>query len=90
MAVEILNGDPAAAIVEYIDHSPNSLEAMTPHGRSALGRWIIGSVTGRFPVRTRGGSPNYGHNKARRLKFRVFCFLGIPDQCHRFYLYRTS
>ena len=79
MAVEILNGEPAAAIVEYIDHSPNPQVAMITYGRSGLGRWIIGSVTGRFSVRTRGGSPIYGHNKARRLKFRVFCFLVIPD-----------
>ena len=47
VAVEVLNGDPATAIVKYIDHWPNSLVAMTSHGHSGLGRWIIGSVTDR-------------------------------------------
>ena len=47
VAVEVLNGDPATAIVEFIDRSPNSLVAMTTHGRSGLGRWTLGSVTDR-------------------------------------------
>lgn len=47
VTVEVLNGDPATAIVEYIDRSPDSLLAMTTHGRSGLGRWVIGSVTDR-------------------------------------------
>ncbi len=47
VAVEVLNGDAATAIVEFIDHSPGSLVAMTTHGRSGLGRWALGSVTDR-------------------------------------------
>ncbi len=47
VAAEVLNGDPATAIVEYIDKTPNSLLAMTTHGHSGLGRWIIGSVADR-------------------------------------------
>lgn len=45
--VEILNGDPATAIVDYIDKTPNSLVAMTTHGHSGVGRWTLGSVTDR-------------------------------------------
>ena len=47
VAVEVLNGDPATAIVEYVDRSPNSLVAMTTHGHSGLARWTMGSVTDR-------------------------------------------
>ena len=47
VAVEVLNGDPATAIVEYIDKSPNSLLAMTSHGHSGLGRWVMGGVADR-------------------------------------------
>ena len=47
VAVEVLNGDAATAIVEFIDNSPDSLVAMTTHGRSGLGRWALGSVTDR-------------------------------------------
>ncbi len=45
--MEVLNGDAATAIVEFIDNSPDSLVAMTTHGRSGLGRWALGSVTDR-------------------------------------------
>ena len=47
VTVEVLNGDPATAIVEYIDRSPDCLVAMTTHGRTGLGRWTLGSVTDR-------------------------------------------
>ena len=47
VTVEVLNGDPATAIVDYIDRSPTCLVAMTTHGRSGLGRWTLGSVTDR-------------------------------------------
>ena len=47
VAVEVLNGDPATAIVEFFEKTPNSLLAMTTHGHSGLGRWTIGSVTDR-------------------------------------------
>ncbi len=45
VGVEVLNGDPATAIVEYIERSPNSLVAMTTHGHSGIARWTLGSVT---------------------------------------------
>jgi len=41
----VLDGDPAATIVAYATaHSQVSLIAMTTHGRTGLGRWILGSV----------------------------------------------
>jgi nucleotide-binding universal stress UspA family protein len=49
LAVEerVLHGDPGAAIVELTEELPNALVAMTTHGRSGVGRWVLGSVTNR-------------------------------------------
>lgn len=38
-------GDPAVAIIEEADRLPGTLIAMATHGRSGLGRWLLGSVT---------------------------------------------
>ncbi len=43
----LLKGDPAAALVDLAQRSPDSLVAMTTHGRSGIGRWVIGSVADR-------------------------------------------
>jgi nucleotide-binding universal stress UspA family protein len=43
----IVQGHPAAAIVDFPGQAPNCLFAMTTHGRSGLGRWLLGSVTDR-------------------------------------------
>ena len=40
----LLHGDPGGAIVDLAREIPNSLVAMTTHGRSGLGRWLLGSV----------------------------------------------
>ncbi len=50
----LLHGDPASAIVDLAHETPNSLVAMTSHGRSGLGRWLLGSVADRV-VRHSGG-----------------------------------
>ena len=50
----VLHGDPANAIVDLTHEMPNALVAMTTHGRSGVGRWVLGSVTDRV-VRYSGG-----------------------------------
>jgi nucleotide-binding universal stress UspA family protein len=42
-----LHGHPAAAIVDLARETPHSLIAMTTHGRSGVGRWLLGSVADR-------------------------------------------
>ena len=41
----VREGDPAQAIIEEADERPNTLIAMATHGRSGIGRWLLGSVT---------------------------------------------
>ncbi|PZC46868.1 MAG: Nucleotide-binding universal stress protein, UspA family [Chloroflexi bacterium] len=41
------HGSPAAVIVDLAKNTPDSLVVMTTHGRSGMGRWILGSVTDR-------------------------------------------
>ncbi len=43
----IVHGDPAASIVDAARDTPNSMVAMTTHGRSGVGRWFLGSVADR-------------------------------------------
>lgn len=43
----VVQGHPAATIVDFPAHTPNCLFAMTTHGRSGVGRWLLGSVTDR-------------------------------------------
>jgi nucleotide-binding universal stress UspA family protein len=44
----VLEGDPAATIVGYVQDQPEKLLlAMATHGRSGLGRWVFGSVAER-------------------------------------------
>jgi nucleotide-binding universal stress UspA family protein len=45
--VLVLAGHPAEAIVDLARETPNCLVAMTTHGRSGIGRWLLGSVTDR-------------------------------------------
>jgi nucleotide-binding universal stress UspA family protein len=40
-------GDPASGIVEEAKKVPGTLVAMSTHGRSGVGRWLMGSVTDR-------------------------------------------
>ena len=50
----LLHGHPAEAIIELARQTSDSLVAMTTHGRSGLGRWVLGSVTDRV-VQHSGG-----------------------------------
>jgi nucleotide-binding universal stress UspA family protein len=43
----LLHGHPAAAIVDLARETPHSLVAMTTHGRSGVGRWLLSSVADR-------------------------------------------
>ena len=43
----LLRGHPAATIADLAREIPGSLVAMTTHGRSGMGRWILGSVADR-------------------------------------------
>jgi nucleotide-binding universal stress UspA family protein len=49
----ILRGDAGDAIVDYARALPNNLIAMSTHGRSGLGRWLVGSVADKV-VRSSG------------------------------------
>ena len=44
---EVLQGDPAGAILDMTQRTPDCLVAMTTHGRSGVERWVMGSVTDR-------------------------------------------
>ncbi len=41
---DVLRGAAAPRIVEFAKETPGSMVAMTTHGRSGLGRWVLGSV----------------------------------------------
>ena len=41
---DVLRGAASHSIVEFAKETPGSLVAMTTHGRSGLGRWVLGSV----------------------------------------------
>ena len=43
----VIHGDPATAIVDLTHEYPDALVAMTTHGRSGIGRWLMGSVADR-------------------------------------------
>jgi nucleotide-binding universal stress UspA family protein len=43
----ILHGDAASGILDAASASPGSMVAMTSHGRSGIGRWVLGSVADR-------------------------------------------
>jgi len=47
-------GDAAGAILDLAQATVNSLVVMTTHGRSGVGRWVLGSVADRV-VRNSGG-----------------------------------
>jgi nucleotide-binding universal stress UspA family protein len=44
VTVKIMNGDPAARIVDQAKHEKADLIAMSTHGRSGIARWVLGSV----------------------------------------------
>lgn len=51
----LIHGSAALAIADYVKEVPDCLVAMTTHGRSGIGRWVMGSVADR--VIRHSGSP---------------------------------
>ena len=51
---EVLDGHPAEAILTFAEKTPDSLLAMTTHGRSRVSRLVMGSIADRV-VRSIGG-----------------------------------
>ncbi len=45
VSTHALHGRPAGELIDYAAKVPNSLLAMSSHGRSGVGRWMLGSVT---------------------------------------------
>lgn len=43
----VLEGDAAAEIIDVARRTPDNLIAMSTHGRSGIGRWVLGSVAER-------------------------------------------
>jgi nucleotide-binding universal stress UspA family protein len=50
----LLFGSPAAAIVDLARETPDSLVAVTTHGRSGVRRWVLGSVADRVVCHSNG------------------------------------
>jgi nucleotide-binding universal stress UspA family protein len=50
---KLLRGHAADSITELAQEIPHSLVAMTTHGRSGIGRWLLGSVTDRVVRQSR-------------------------------------
>ncbi|MBC8280351.1 MAG: universal stress protein, partial [Chloroflexi bacterium] len=50
----VLHGDPAESIIDIASETTDRLVAMTTHGRSGLGRWLLGSVADRVSVHSQG------------------------------------
>jgi len=44
---KLLHGPPAESIVDFVQKTPGCMIAMTTHGRSGIGRWVLGSVAER-------------------------------------------
>jgi nucleotide-binding universal stress UspA family protein len=51
----MLGGEAAGEVIDMARDTPDSLMAMCTHGRSGVGRWVLGSVTDR--VVRHGGDP---------------------------------
>ncbi len=58
----LLQGDPAASIIDIAAATDDRLVAMTTHGRSGLGRWVLGSVAERVAPSSRASLSSDGGN----------------------------
>ena len=50
----IVEADPAGAIVAETEQDPNTIIAISTHGRSGLDRWLMASVPDRVVRHTTG------------------------------------
>jgi nucleotide-binding universal stress UspA family protein len=41
---DVIEGEASSQIVDYVQRTPDSLVALSTHGRSGIGRWLLGSV----------------------------------------------
>jgi len=55
VTTNVRRGDPAGAIIEFTKANAGSLIVMSTHGRSGVGRMVLGSVADR--VIRQGGEP---------------------------------
>jgi nucleotide-binding universal stress UspA family protein len=46
--LKVLEGSAAEKIIDVSRENPDSLIAMSTHGASGIGRWLLGSVTERL------------------------------------------
>lgn len=51
---QVKQGEAAGAILDLADDSSSALIAMCTHGRSGMGRWVLGSVTDRVVQHSNG------------------------------------
>ena len=51
----VVTGPPAIQVVDIVKETPNSMVVMSTHGRSGVGRFVLGSVADR--VVRHAGSP---------------------------------
>jgi len=49
-----IEGDPAGEIIDLARKTPNDLIAISTHGRSGIGRWVLGSVAEKVVQYARG------------------------------------
>ena len=49
-----IEGDPAGEIIDLARKTPNDLIAISTHGRSGIGRWVLGSVAEKVVQHSRG------------------------------------
>ena len=47
VSTKLLEGGAAGTIIDLAQKTPDNLVAMCTHGRSGVGRWVLGSVTDR-------------------------------------------
>jgi nucleotide-binding universal stress UspA family protein len=44
VSATVIQGDPASEIIDLARKTPDNIIAMSTHGRSGIGRWLLGSV----------------------------------------------
>jgi nucleotide-binding universal stress UspA family protein len=42
--MDVIEGEASSQIVDYVQRTPDCIVALSTHGRSGIGRWLIGSV----------------------------------------------
>ena len=66
----VLEGDPAGEIIDLANTTPNILIAISTHGRSGIGRWMLGSVAEKVVQHSRHPRASHQGDLKRTLRFR--------------------